>query len=68
MPISRRWLDSDSSFGDFTHDAAQPLSDITGGDWSDYMQEPQKALLCIFNIRNCAPQDILMCKIGGFTL
>ena len=58
-----------------THNATLPLSDITGGNLSDYMQlplEPQKALYCFFFIyaavltKTC--KCTLMYIIGGVTL
>ena len=42
-----------------THNATQPLSDITGGNFSDYMQlplEPQKAFYHFFWLYAVAPK------------
>ena len=44
-----------------THNATWPISDITGGNLSDYMQlplEPQKALYYFLHILSSSPQDI----------
>ena len=45
-----------------THNATSPLSDITGGNLSDYMQlplEPQKALYCFFSyMQQCSPRPV----------
>ena len=62
------------NFTSITHNATLPLSDITGGNLSEYMQlpmEPQKALYYFYTdlavlFKTC--KHTWMYKIGGVTL